>query len=71
MYELELDHVMVGRYSGEVDPNPDEIAQVKWVTLTELEEILSRNDEKEIAPWLPMASSYFIKGVSPFREAAY
>ncbi len=53
MTENEIDYVFRGYYNGEVNPDPDEVAQYKWVSPGQL---LS---ELETAPhlytyWLPM-----------------
>lgn len=44
--EYEMDTVFIGRYDGEVQPNPDEVSATKWI---DLQEILS---QKPLAPWV-------------------
>ncbi|THD65649.1 isopentenyl-diphosphate Delta-isomerase [Robertkochia marina] len=47
--EHELDHVMVGKYNGEPDINPDEVASWKWVTLESIKEGMQKNPEQYTA----------------------
>ncbi|MDR3353761.1 MAG: isopentenyl-diphosphate Delta-isomerase [Synergistaceae bacterium] len=32
LYEYEFDHVLIGEYNGPLNPNPEEVAEVLWVT---------------------------------------
>jgi isopentenyl-diphosphate delta-isomerase len=34
--EHEIDHVFIGSFSGEPDPNPNEVAEFQWLSLDEL-----------------------------------
>ncbi len=36
LFEHELDHVFVGNYDGEVQINPEEVADFKWMSMDEL-----------------------------------
>ena len=47
--EHELDHVMVGKYNGEPDINPDEVASWKWVTLESIKEGMQKHPEQYTA----------------------
>lgn len=49
--EYEFDHVMFGKYEGEMNPDPDEVETVKWMSLEDLSEDIAENGEK-YAPWL-------------------
>lgn len=49
--EHELDHVLVGPVLGEVDPQPEEVAETRWVAATELAAELTAHPER-FAPWL-------------------
>ena len=52
--EHELDHVFTGTHRGEIHPNPDEVGQVRWVELAELEnEVKARPDT--FTPWFKLA----------------
>jgi len=48
--EWEYDHVIIGRYNGPVNPNPEEVCDYKWVTLHELRKDMEKNPDK-YAPW--------------------
>lgn len=60
LFEFEYDHVLVGRYSGAIEANKEEIEQVKWVTVSELQNELSFFGDTKYAPWFPMASSFVL-----------
>lgn len=51
--ERELDHVFVGRFEGDLAPNPTEVETTKWISMTELYRKVSL-DSKEFAPWFKM-----------------
>lgn len=52
--EYEYDHVLVGRLDAGATllPDPDEVADVRWVSLDELRLAVSR-EPRVYAPWLP------------------
>lgn len=43
--EHEYDHILVGRFDGEPDLNPDEVAAWKWVSLEDLKEDMKKNPD--------------------------
>ncbi|WP_119944002.1 isopentenyl-diphosphate Delta-isomerase [Neorhizobium sp. NCHU2750] len=49
--ENELCHVFTGRLASPPQPNPDEVADVKWVTPVELEKALA-DPTAPFTPWL-------------------
>ena len=53
--EHELDHILYARTSStlNINPNPNEISEIAWVTQEELDEWLTDQEEKrgKIAPW--------------------
>ena len=51
--EREIDHILVIQADVDLNPNPNEISEVKWVTRDELESMLIDEDENAgtIAPW--------------------
>ncbi len=51
--EHEFDHVFVGRYDGEVSPNPEEADGYKWIDVKRLREDVSKSPEK-YTPWFRM-----------------
>lgn len=55
--EHERDHVVIGRCSGEIRPNPEEASEARWVSFDELATELSEEPEK-FAVWAPIALSH-------------
>lgn len=54
LVEHEFDHVYVGRYRGELNPNPDEVAEYRWIGAEELKwELLRR--PKNFTIWFKIA----------------
>ena len=49
--EHEYDHVFLGRYNNSPSPNPAEVSEWKWVSLSELKKDLKNNPQK-YASWL-------------------
>tara|TARA_B100000287_G_scaffold248710_1_gene233825 strand:- start:745 stop:2475 length:1731 start_codon:yes stop_codon:yes gene_type:complete len=50
--EREIDHCLVIHTDVDVNPNPNEVSEIKWVSQEELEEMLVSDDsENVIAPW--------------------
>lgn len=51
--ERELDHILVMKADLEVDPNPNEVADTRWVTYDELETMLLAEPSpgEVVAPW--------------------
>jgi isopentenyl-diphosphate delta-isomerase len=43
LYEYELDHVFVGKYNGEIELNPEEACDAKWISLEDLAKDLLNN----------------------------
>lgn len=54
--EHEIDHVLVGQIVNEVsiNPNPEEVHDIRWITLTELAKELANHPE-QFTPWLESA----------------
>ena len=55
-------HVFLGKYRGEVQANPDEISEVRWVELDELSRDLQMHPEKYCA-WFLIAAPKVIKKI--------
>ncbi len=55
VYEYEYDHVFVGEYHGSFSPNEEEIAQLMWIPLHELERQLVEEPHR-FAPWFLIAA---------------
>ena len=43
LIEHELDHIFTGEYNGEFIPNPDEIAETRWISLENLKKEIKLN----------------------------
>lgn len=55
LFEYEYDHVFLGEYYGVVEPNPEEIAAMEWIELTDLKKALLENSER-FACWFQIAA---------------
>ena len=55
LYEHEFDHVFLGVYDGAFIPNPEEVADFRWITFEELKADLADHPEK-YAPWFRIAA---------------
>jgi isopentenyl-diphosphate Delta-isomerase len=53
LWEHEFDHVFIGRFDGKIVPNPEEVAQVRWVDISEIRDSLVLSPEL-YAPWFPL-----------------
>jgi len=60
LIEHELDHVFIGNYCKEVNPNPDEIEQIKWISLDDLSEMV-KNNPQEFTYWFKQALPKVVK----------
>ena len=50
--EREIDHILMIQADVDVDPNPNEVAAIKWVNAEELDAMLVDQESEEIiAPW--------------------
>ena len=54
--EHEYDHVLLGRPTGELDPDPTEVSDVRWVSFTDLARELAEEPEV-FSAWAPMVLS--------------
>ena len=43
--EHELDHVYIGEYEGEINPNPDEVESYKYIAIDELKRDIHQNPQ--------------------------
>jgi isopentenyl-diphosphate delta-isomerase len=48
--ECEHDHVFTGNYKGQINPDPEEIDEYKWVKVEDLKKDIKRCPEK-YTPW--------------------
>ena len=44
--ENELDHVFIGEYNGVVQPNPEEVAEYRWIDADSLKKDMQENPEQ-------------------------
>lgn len=51
--ECELDHVFTGIYEGDINPDPNEISEYKWIGMGELGKDVEENSNK-YTPWFKM-----------------
>jgi isopentenyl-diphosphate delta-isomerase len=58
--EWELDHVLVGHYSGPVTPNPAEVDDVQWVFSDDLKNAL-KDRSQSFTPWFSLILSKEIR----------
>jgi len=50
LYEYEYDHVLLGQHNGPCHPNPDEVAQMQWISFSDLLQDMTEQPLK-YAPW--------------------
>ena len=62
MYEYEFDHVFLGDYDGKILPDPEEIAQVRWIELEELKRELTECPE-QFSSWFLIAAPRVIEEI--------
>lgn len=56
--EYEFDHVFVGKFEGKPKPNPEEIDEFKWISMSNLKKDVASNPEK-YTPWFNIALGKF------------
>ncbi len=56
LVEHEYDHLFIGTYNGNVDPNPEEVSDHKWMALPDIEKDLKDNPGK-YTPWFKVLYS--------------
>lgn len=61
--EHELDHILVGKYSGEPKINPEEVAAWKWMELEEVKNDIQKNPDI-YTPWFKIIFDKFYKHLS-------
>lgn len=52
--EHELDHVLIGKYEGEIIPDPNEVMDYKYISLDEIN-IQLQNNPNQFTPWFAIA----------------
>ena len=61
--EHEFDHILVGVFNGEINFNPTEVKNFKWITLDELASDLRQNNQNYTA-WFKIIFENFQKSLS-------
>ena len=61
--EHEFDHVMVGKFNGTPDINPDEVASWKWMSLEDIKEDM-QNDPEKYTAWFRIIFEKFYNHIS-------
>ena len=61
-HENENDHVFVGEYQGPLSPNPDEIAEIMWVSIPHVEKQLKLYP-KRYSYWFSEALFVALRGI--------
>ena len=46
LYENEYDHIIIGKYNGEIKCNPDEVQEFKWIDMTDIQNEIKNHPEK-------------------------
>ena len=62
--EHEYDHVLVGRMTGELMPDPTEVSATRWVGVEELAAELAR-EPRHFSAWAPMVLSIALREICP------
>ena len=60
LFEYEFDHVLMGYYDGEVNFDPEEVAEMRWITAEELQQELLDNPQN-FASWFLIAAPRVIR----------
>ena len=53
--EYELDHVFLAQYEGELHPDPEEVGDLRWISIFELKKELEEHPER-FAAWFQIAA---------------
>lgn len=46
LWEKELDHLIVGKFEGDPEPNPQEVGEWKWINLDDLKDSIKKDPQK-------------------------
>ena len=46
LWEHELDYVFTGNFDGEFDLNPDEVSEIRYVSIADLQQEIAKNPDK-------------------------
>ena len=62
LIEYEYDHVFVGSYDGEVNVNPEEASEIRWITFEDLKAELLKSPEK-FSSWFIICAPKVMAGL--------
>lgn len=62
LYEKEYTHIFAGTYEGNIEPNPDEVSEIKWESLGKLQK-KSALMPKRYAPWFNLYLNKYYKQI--------
>jgi len=65
--EYEIDHVFVADYCGEMQPDPDEIMELRWVSLEDLQKEMEAEPQK-FSTWFHIATPRVIAHLKQCNE---
>ncbi|GAB6107221.1 isopentenyl-diphosphate Delta-isomerase [Fusibacter bizertensis] len=68
LFEYELDHVFLGRYSGNVIANPDEVHEIKWIDLDTLKREIEENPD-QFTYWFKYLLKHHSDTIHKYLEA--
>lgn len=60
--EHEFDHILIGRFNGTPNPNPEEVAAWKWVSLDEIKIDIKENPQNYTA-WFKIIFDKYYKAI--------
>ena len=60
LVEHEYDHIYIGEYAGEVEPNPEEAMDFRYITIPALQEWMEREPEV-FTHWFKLAMPEFLR----------
>lgn len=56
--EHEFDHVLIGKYDGEIKPNKNEVDEIMWINIDDLKKEIEKHSEN-FTEWLKIAFNKF------------
>jgi isopentenyl-diphosphate delta-isomerase len=61
--EHEYDHILIGNFSGEPKPNPEEVADWKWVSLEDIKTDIKKNPQ-DYTEWFKIIFERYYEEIS-------
>jgi len=58
--ENEICALLIGNYTGDINPNPDEVSDYKWISVEQLKKEINSPD---ITPWLKIAFEKYLEKI--------